>query len=170
MPRYEIKRWDSVIPQNNTFSMPMIYIKPDKDFIEYAKMNQWTVMVEIEGSNSIYDGKKMVGVIDSSGYFPNYRPNYYNKTGEFVVTLFAQWYEYPPQRGYAIVRGAEGPDKIIPEPPKPYEAPAPMKSLEMYTPEDTKGMNNSQLTWFLVSFLLIFCVLLGTSLKDRKIE
>lgn len=98
MTQYDIKRWDVVMFSNSITMVPMIYIKPDKAFIEFAHNNKFAVMVTINSTNTIYDGKKIPGVVDTSGRIPNNRPNYFNKTGYYVITLDANWYGYPSPR------------------------------------------------------------------------
>lgn len=128
MPEYDIERWDAVIPKDTTFPFPMIYIKPDTDFVNYAKENDYMVLVTVKNTASKYDDNAYVGIIDSSGYFPNARPNFYNKTGYFVITLFSTWNGYPPQNGKILIQGAKGPDKLIPSTTPPiFEVPRPIE-------------------------------------------
>jgi hypothetical protein len=167
MPKYKIDRWNSVIPPGNINPFPMIYVTPDKNFADYAEENNYTVIVNIEGTGKIYDGKSMVGIIDSSAYFPSYRPNFYNEKGYFVITLYSQWRGYPTQdNGYVIIKGLKGEDKLqIPE-SIPYEAPKPV--TEMYTPPESCkscSMSNEQLMYVLMGLLIFFCVLIYIATK-----
>uniref|UniRef100_A0A6C0ELW9 Uncharacterized protein n=1 Tax=viral metagenome TaxID=1070528 RepID=A0A6C0ELW9_9ZZZZ len=166
MPKFDIERWDAVIPGNNTYPFPMIYFRPDKDFVKYAEENDYQVLVEIEGTNSIYDGKKVVGTIDSSGYYPNYRPNLYNKTGYFTITLASGWFGYPNSNGKILVRGVTGPDKVVPK-EVPYVAPKPIpQEFEYYKQQSSNkdsGLSSSQIGWILIAILIVFCVLLYIS-------
>ena len=130
MPEYKIERWDPVIVDKNQFPMPMIYIKPDKKFLDYAKENDYMIVGTVKGTNTEYDGRAMAGVIDSSGYFPNFRPNFYNDKGYFVVTFFAQWKGYPKEdengivnNGTVTIRGLKGKDAIQLPPPQEYSPP-----------------------------------------------
>lgn len=172
MPKYDIERWDALITGNNTFPTPMIYFKPDKDFVKYAEDNEFQVLVEIEGTDSIYDKKKMYGTIDSSAYSPGYRPRFYNKTGYFVITLACNWTGYPKQNGRMIVRGLKGPDKIeLPE-SKPFEPPKAIRNEFEYYPRRNKECNNlttSQIGWTLTLILVVFAVLLFISQKNNTI-
>lgn len=94
MSQYKIERWD-VILTDTTIKTPMIYIKPDLTFVNFARANNWAVICEIEGTGTVYDGKKIPGVVDKSAYVPNCRPNFYDKTGYYVITLWADWFGYP---------------------------------------------------------------------------
>lgn len=105
MANYKIERWDAVIPANNVNPCPMIYIKPDEVFLKYVKENGYAISVQINNTNSIYDGKIIAGVVDSSGYFPSYRPNFYNAHGWFVIALYSQWRGYPDNNGTVAIRG-----------------------------------------------------------------
>ena len=40
MPEYPIQNWNPVIISNNTYPYPMVYIEPEKDFLNYAKDNK----------------------------------------------------------------------------------------------------------------------------------
>lgn len=175
MPKYPIESWNSVIPKGNTFPFPMIYIKPDSNFIDYAKENSWQVLVTIENTESIYDNKQYYAVIDSSGYFPNYRPYFYNKEGFMTLTILSYWDGYPKNNGNVIIQGLKGPDKLTIKPPAPYEAPKPLPWLfpweEMYgDSKKTKktGLTDTQITILFLSILIIFCGLMYMSSKKNK--
>lgn len=92
---YPIKQWNVVMLGNNNVKIPMISIKPDSNFIEMAKDNNYVLLCEISGTGTIYDGKQIPGVVDKSCFVPNYRPNFCKKTGWYVITLWANWYGYP---------------------------------------------------------------------------
>jgi hypothetical protein len=55
-------------------------------------------MCEISGTGMGYDTTvKIPGVVNRSSDVPNCRPNYYKKTGQYVVTLDCPWVGYPPK-------------------------------------------------------------------------
>lgn len=96
MSEYKIERWDAVIfGENSTRKVPVIYFKPDEAFLEFAKNHNWTVMAEINGTGLMYDGKQIPGTVDQSSRIPNCRPNYFARTGYYVVSLESFWYGYP---------------------------------------------------------------------------
>lgn len=95
MTQYNIKRWNVVMFGNSNTKVPMIYIKPDLAFLEFARKNSFAVMVNVSGTDTIYDGKNIPGIVYKSSNVPNSRPNYFEKTGYYVVTLDANWYGYP---------------------------------------------------------------------------
>jgi len=103
MSKYEIKRWDVVMFDNSITKVPMIYVKPDLTFLEFIKSNNYAVMCEIEGTGTVYDGKKIPGVVDKSCFVPNCRPNFFDKTGYYVITLHASWYGYPEPHKLGLV-------------------------------------------------------------------
>lgn len=164
MPTYEIKRWDSVIYGNGTYPMPMVYFKPDEEFYKYAKENEYMIIVTIQGSNSHYDGKPLVGVIDSSATFPNDRPNFFNETGYLVITLFCNWNGYPPNLGVMNIRGREGQDAIKASPPAPFVPPQPLpwppyeNFLASPPPESS---NNSKNFNYVLLIAILIPVILG---------
>ena len=94
--KYDIMRWDVVMFKNSTSQVPMIYIKPDETFLEFVKLNNYAVMVNIDGTGTVYDNKLIAGVVNESSNVPNCRPNFYDKTGYYVITLYGDWYGYPP--------------------------------------------------------------------------
>ena len=103
MQKYQIDRWDSVIPKGNTFPYPMIYIKPDENILKYAEQNQYRLLLTIKDSKSNYDDKIFIGVLDSSAFFPEYRPNLFNEHKQFVITIITSWDGYPTSNGYLNV-------------------------------------------------------------------
>lgn len=163
MPEYDIERWDAVIPKDTTFPFPMIYIKPDANFVQYAKDNNYMVLVTVKNTASKYDDNAFVGIIDSSGYFPNNRPNFFNKTGYFVITLFSTWNGYPPQNGNILIQGAEGPDKLVPSATPPvFEVPRPIEWYGKSTPQSGQSLSSKQLKniFFVVGGILIILILI----------
>ena len=95
MSEYDIKRWDVVMFGTSITKVPMIYIKPDISLLEFIKANNYAVLVKISGTGTQYDGKEITGVVDRSCNVPNCRPNFFEETGYYVVTLNANWIEYP---------------------------------------------------------------------------
>lgn len=156
MPTYDIARWDAVIPKDNTFPLPMLYIKADEQFLKYAKENNYYVLLTISGTG-LYD-YQTTGVIDSSGYYPNYRPYFFNATKYFVITIMGDWKGYPENNGKVLLQGIEGPDAVQTPPPIPYTAPAP---IEFY--EGPKNLNVYQVGGISLVIAMIFIVLYAGS-------
>jgi hypothetical protein len=170
MPEYEIMRWDAVIPKDNNLPYPMVYIKPDKYFPEFIAENKNMFLLSISGTNTDYDKIPIVGMADSSGYFPNFRPNFFNDTGYYVITLFANWLGYPPNNGKIKLQGTQGPDNIESKPPT-IPDPIPVvnvPSVESYTqPENCAKLNTQQLSLLLICILVVFAVLLAISFRKK---
>ena len=99
MKDYSIKKWDAVSFGSTLERMPMIYISPDLDLVSLLEKNHSVVSVEISGTNSVYDGKKIIGYVSRSCDTPNCRPNYFAKTGYYVIVLQSFWYGYPDTDG-----------------------------------------------------------------------
>jgi len=91
---YKIERWD-VILNSEGERIPIIYVKPDLEFIEFIKKNNYKIISEINGTDKKYNGNKMISFVDQSAYIPNCRPNFYDKTDLFVITLGSSWLGYP---------------------------------------------------------------------------
>lgn len=168
MAKYEIHRWDPILIGNNENPFPMIYIKPDKAFLEFAEENNFTLFVKIEDSGSRYDGKAFVGIVDSSANFPSPRPNFFEKTGLYVISLYAMWDEYPPKMGKAVLSGLKGKYKLPPVTIPPFVPPKPVQ--EMYKDSNNCAGNLSppQIGSILIAIMVIFGVLLWISKAKRK--
>lgn len=94
MSNYNIKRWDPVTGDGEDIK-PMIYIEPDITFLEFIKANNFNILCEISGTDTCYDGQMIVGIVNKSSNMPNCRPNFYNKSGLYVITLETTWVDYP---------------------------------------------------------------------------
>lgn len=113
MSSYKIHRWDAVLSGNSNDKRPMIYIKPDTSFVEFAKKNNFKIVCQISGTNLPYDGVKIVGMVNRSCDSPSCRPNFYNQTGYYVVTLLSDWYGYPTETKMGEVKFYGLPERIL---------------------------------------------------------
>jgi hypothetical protein len=93
MTEYEIKRWDVLLINNKR--VPAIYIEPDLDFINFIREHNYNVISIINGTGMAYDNQEITGSVNQSSYYPNCRPNFYSKTGLYVITLGSCWLGYP---------------------------------------------------------------------------
>lgn len=174
MPSYNIKEWQAILLPNSTFPYPMLYIKPDEAFSQYAKENDYSVVVKIQNTNSKYDLQSFIALVDTGATFPNYRPNFYNQTGYYILTLVgANWLGYPPQNGTVFVQGNEGPDKLPVEAAAPFVAPKPIEwygtlpepEIPLQTDSNCNNLSSTQLGLVLLSVFLIFGALFVVSSK-----
>ena len=101
MIEYPIKTWEGEIFKNNTFPLPMIYIKPNDDDELYKKGN---VLLYIKDSKSKYDNRPIIGYIYDSAEFPIKRPNFWNETKYLVIVLSTNWVGYPIDKGFVVVQ------------------------------------------------------------------
>ena len=90
MTKYNIIKWDAVLASNGLNPVPVIFIKPDLDFIKLIRNTNYTVNVDISNSNSVYDDKPITGYVNKSSFVDNSNTNLY------VITLDSMWYGYPP--------------------------------------------------------------------------
>jgi len=147
MTEYDIKRWDVVLFNNSITQVPMIYFKPDLDFLAFARVNNYAVMATINGTGTEYDGHKIPGVVSTSCAVPNNRrPNYFEKTGYYVVTLHSNWYGYPDPKHLGSV-SFEGMKLATPEND---DDPMGEESVESFVP-NKKGMGKQQIAITLLS-------------------
>lgn len=173
MATYKIVRWDPVVFGNNVNPFPMIYIKPDKTFVEFSVENNNTLIVKIDGTDTIYDGHAMVGVVKPSGdgnqqtscskeKTVDCRPNFFEKTGLFTITLFARWYEYPscPEKmGTATFTGLKGKYKVPPVHVPPFKPPVPVQ--EFYSTSSSQPTCKNLSGWQIGVVVAVFIVILG---------
>lgn len=165
MSKYEIYRWDLIMTGNSTFKSPIIYIKPDLDFLEFARANNFAVMAVIEGTGLQYDGKQIPAIVNKGCSFPNCRPNLSDATGYYVVALDSNSYGYPKEGklGKVSFLGlVKQPEKVIANPSKSVRSVA---STESDKPSSDKSRNDAKL--FVVIGLAALLVLLY--LLSRKL-
>lgn len=105
---YKIERWDGVLFGKSTDIVPIIYIKPDETLLKFAKENLDALLVQISGTSSIFDGKKVSGVFRKSSEIPNCRLGYFEATGYYVIVLNAEWHGYPDCLGECEIFGLIG--------------------------------------------------------------
>lgn len=162
MVKYSIERWDAVIAKENDHPVPMIYIKYDENLGKY----QDEVMVEIEGTGTVYDNRPIRAILQNSAYFPNLRPNFFNATKYFVLVLMTSWDGYPITGMGTVSIGKD--EKVLEEPnivPKPIP-----QFLEPYN-KKMCNLTSRQIGLLLLLFLVFFCLLLYISGEKRsKIE
>jgi len=91
---YKIFQWVAVMGPNNTVQ-PACFIKPDNNFLELSKRNNYELLCDISGTNTRYDGLMVRCYINSTSHMPNCRPNFAEATGFYIVTLDMKWIEYP---------------------------------------------------------------------------
>ena len=94
-----IVRWDAIMSGSSSVHRPAIYVEPTAEFLDYAERNDYMVPLSITGTGSDYDGTIFIGTVDKSSVVPNCRPNFYNATDLYVVTLHTFWYGYPHSLG-----------------------------------------------------------------------
>lgn len=92
--KYEIFQWVAVMGSNNRVQ-PACYIKPNNDFLQFSRANQYELGCIISGTNTKYDNMMFRGYVNSSSNMPNCRPNFSEVTGYYIITLDANWLEYP---------------------------------------------------------------------------
>lgn len=109
MTTYEIKRWDVVLG-DNIRKRPMIYIVPDLYFLEFIKLNEYSIFCEISQTKSHYDKVIVPAVVNKSSNIPNCRPNFFAETGTYVITLNMDWNGYPTKLGKVKFFGYKHPE------------------------------------------------------------
>ena len=106
--KYKIYRWDAVLFGRNINPNPIVYVKPDEKLLSFARENSNALMLNISGSESIYDGKNIPGIFMKSSDVPNCRSNFFKKTGLYVIVLTSEWHGYPDCLGDCSIFGLTG--------------------------------------------------------------
>jgi len=99
MTTYKIQRWDPVLFGNNVKPNPMFYIIPDLYFDEFARNNKYSLFCMVKNSASLYDNIVIPVTVNKSYNTPNNRPNFYNETQTYVITMDTPWMGYPKNLG-----------------------------------------------------------------------
>ncbi len=153
-------RWDSFVPNGQENPQPMVYIKPKEGFDELIKKYDYTFNVQVDGTGMNYDLIEVVGMINSSEIFPNFRPNFFKETGYYVVVLRTDWLGYPKNNGKLTL-------KIIPDNPDDE-----LNQIENYINTDQcnreNKLSNMQISSILIFILIIFGIFLFVSLYKMK--
>lgn len=94
---FKINRWDVVMTGDSDLPKPLVYFHPNLDILDHARKNNYKFRVDISGTK-IYDGT-VWAIMDKSSVVPNCRPNFFEATNLYVLTLLATWNGYPPSDG-----------------------------------------------------------------------
>jgi len=165
MTVYKIERFDVAIFSNNINKVPIIYIKSDQDLLEFSN---YLVECEINGTGKEYDGKKIVGIINSGEVYLK-RPNFFKETGLYVITLLCNWYGYPdnlsscfvtfslPSHSPSPSRSSKKSDDVIQKDNYIHSGPtkkdSPVKKIQKHKKESNKNIN-------LIKMLILVFVLI----------
>jgi len=167
MKVYKIERWDSISPPGSSNSLPMIYISADPSLIKYAQKNNYSFEVEIKGTNSIYDGKKIMGTFDSLLLGPNYESKEILNKNWHTIILTSYFYQYPPLMGEVIIPNLT--EKKVSFNPivkvKNYEENSPPVSMKKKS--DLIGMNTFRII-FVLTLIFLILVLIFFLFKKHK--
>jgi hypothetical protein len=106
MSTYKIVRWDAVLNDCTIIPKPFIYFYPDLELLEFLKRNNFRVRITIHGSDSKYDGGKIWAIAKKSTFAAGCRPNFFEGTELWVLTLDVIWNGYPKNLGnFTVVKG-----------------------------------------------------------------
>jgi hypothetical protein len=98
--RSDIITWNPINTRTSTLHA-CIYIKPTLEVLEFFNRSpNHKAVVKIGGTGSCYDGQNVFAVIERSSDIPNFRENFYNSTGLYVIVLNMLWHGFPLKNGY----------------------------------------------------------------------
>lgn len=107
----KIYRWDSV--QDISLPKPFFYFNPTPEELEVFRKNNYILPVKVKNTGCLYDNTFTWGILKPSSLIPNCRPNFFNKTGYYTITLRTLWAGYPDNLGeYEIYTSDNLIDKI----------------------------------------------------------
>lgn len=167
MTEYDIARWDAVMFKNSLTQVPMIYIKPDIELLEYLRVNKYVVAVQISDSDSVYDGKVIPCVVDSSCTIPSCRPNFCEATGYYVASLWSNWYGYPKNLGKAKFIGLVKQEKELEKPDNTNYDNKKVTHHQLSSIKP-KNMSNTQIFAVFGGLLVLILAVLMISLYTRR--
>ena len=125
---YKIERWDVVYDDKVNMKKPMLYIIPDEGLLKFVELNPDTLYITMKGTGiDCYDGIKLKANLFSSGTYPVNRPNFFEKTGYYVISLKDTiWLGYPYKLGTVSFQG----ENIIEPKGEPVQTPSPKETEE----------------------------------------
>jgi hypothetical protein len=98
--RSDIITWNPINTRTSALNA-CVYIKPTLEVLEFFNRSpNHKAVVKIEGTGSCYDGQNVFATIEKSSDAPNFRDNFYNSTGLYVIVLNMLWYGFPLKNGY----------------------------------------------------------------------
>ena len=106
MSTYKIVRWDAVLNDCTIIPKPFIYFYPDLELLEFLQRNNFRIRITIHGSNSLYDGGNIWAIAKKSTFAAGCRPNFFEGTELWVLTLDTIWNGYPKNLGdFIVIKG-----------------------------------------------------------------
>jgi hypothetical protein len=99
MENINILRWDVVENPCTNELRPMLYFTPSVGFLNEIHSNpNWNdkIVIDISGVDGYYNGNGLFATLDKSKWIPNCRPNFFAKTGSYILILDdVLWNGYP---------------------------------------------------------------------------
>ena len=97
---YKIIRWYSVLNTDSITPIPIISIKPDKNFKLFAEANKNILLLKIRNTQSCYESYNgIVAIVDNYNYL---------EQDTVSIRLNAEWYGYPDCTGDCEIFGLKG--------------------------------------------------------------
>lgn len=155
---FKIVRWDSVLDSCGINPKPMIYVKPTKEFIEYVKRNKYMVFVKIDETGKPGYDCKMWGIVKKSAFAGGCRPNFFDKTNLWTITLDKFWNGYPKHLGTVSFNPG-------PVPPKKENIEAEQIDIKKY---ETKKYRIIIMTIFSIILICLLILLILAWVFGRK--
>lgn len=144
MKRFPIYQWGSWMNESRV-PIPILYVKPDNELLDYFEQSDYNINVTIENTKSPYDNTSFSAVVGTSKDIPNYRPNFFKKTGLYVIVLDAPFVVYPEMlKGNILLN----PIKSLSDPKNKIDS------------ISSRGQNNMKLSEIILVCLILFLIFL----------
>ncbi len=173
---FAIKRWNGLVTPANIYPQPVVYIQPDINLVSFAKENNNTLLLKIEGSGLAYDNQIILGSFMSSDKGPHgCRPNFFQETGLYAIVLQSPWCgepEDPTSLGFVNILNLKVVDGVMVD-DTAQRRQTPQNSVMASRPNGYFGMSNNDLMilgFGIFIFLLVVIVSLWDNLKFSKHE
>jgi hypothetical protein len=105
--KYEILQWDAqkTCKTWNSFDVSFYFV-PDIELLNIIQENKHVIQIEINDTNSIYDGMKFLATIDRLDSKPNGRPNFDITTHAYIATIPIAFTGFPEKKGtFQVIYG-----------------------------------------------------------------
>jgi hypothetical protein len=100
-----------------------------------------------------YDGRTLHGTVNNSADVPNCRPNFYEETGWYTITLQSLWSGYPPNMGEIHINDLPDMESDTFHVNK-YNNNNILRHVRDNKPSKKSGLTSEQLFWILISLFV----------------
>lgn len=165
----KIVKWDVIQDSCSDILKPMLYFVPTPEDITFINDNDNKVMINVTDCDEF--GGPYWGTVGKSSNVPNCRPNFFDVTQYYVITLDSYFTNYPKKMGnFTFVTGQYFVDKggDIQDKPSTNDNNKTKETKETFV-NDSSESNIKNNFWIviIVLILIIFSAILFCSVKNN---